>query len=381
MKLEVDPRRLKHLRTRIGIPLDVAATKAKVATDDLARWEEHAEPIDLEALRKLAKTYNRNWYVFLLEDEVGDPALPRDFRRLRGAGRDLSSATLLAFDDADALLQKISDLPRPGDEPHRIDLSIAGLNPEAAAATARQALGTDLRAQLEENQEYDGVRFWTKQIAKAGVYVAQLSFPYEEVRAFCRERDGIRLVVVSSKDFPRGRSFSMLHEFGHLLLGGDAMCKPRSDEAPESHPDNEEAFCNAFAAAMLMPEEQFKRDPDALAFRGRTVELGDAQALAWKYGASELAGLRRLATVGYISQENYARLQAETEDAYSGREQRSDGLRIRKQAARMVNENSRLYASEVLDAHARGDITFRDIGVLLDGNLKHYRKVREELAK
>ena len=132
---------------------------------------------------------------------------------------------------------------------------------------------------------------------------------------------------------------------------------------------------------MLMPEKQFKNDPDVVAFRGRTVELGDAQKLAWKYGASELAGLRRLASVGYISQENYARLQAETEDAYSGREPRSDGLRIRKQAGRMINENSRLYATEVLDAHARGDLTFRDIGVLLDGNIKHYGKVREELAK
>jgi Zn-dependent peptidase ImmA (M78 family) len=357
MKLEVDPRRLKHLRTRIGIPLEVAATKAKVAPGDLARWEEHAEPVEIETLRKLAKTYNRNWYVFLLEDEVGDPALPRDYRRLRGAGSDLTTATLLAFDDAEALVQKISELPRPADEASPIGVSIAGLSPEAATIAVREALGTDLEAQLDQSREYDAVRFWTTQIAKTGIYVAQLSFPYEEVRAFCRERDGVRLIVVSSKDFPRGRSFSMLHELGHLLLGGDAMCKPRSDGAPASHPTNEEAFCNAFAAAMLMPEKQFKNDPDVVAFRGRTVELGDAQKLAWKYGASELAGLRRLASVGYISQENYARLQAETEDAYSGREPRSDGLRIRKQAGRMINENSRLYAAEVLDAHARGDIT------------------------
>lgn len=363
------------------MPLEVAATKAKLAPDDLARWEERAEPIELEALRKLARAYGRNWYVFLLEDEVGDPALPRDFRRLRGAGTDLSTATLLAFDATDALLQKISELPRPTNEPSPVELSIAGKRAEAAATAVREALGIALEAQLDQGREYDAVRFWTKQIAKTGIYVAQMSFPYEEVRAFCRERDGIRLIVVSSKDFPRGRSFSMLHELAHLLLGGDAMCKPRSDETSASLPDNEEALCNAFAAAMLMPEVEFQQDPEALAFRGRTLELGDAQRLAWKYGASELAGLRRLASVGYISQENCARLQAETEDAYSGREPRSDGLRIRKQAGRMINENSRLYAADVLDAHARGDITFREIGVLLDGNIKHYGKVREELTK
>jgi transcriptional regulator with XRE-family HTH domain len=277
MKLEVDPRRLKHLRTRIGMPLEAAATKAKVAPEELARWEEHPESVELEELRRLAKAYNRNWYVFLLEDEVGDPALPRDFRRLRGAGDDLSTATLLAFDDAEALLQKISELPRPAGELRSIEVSIAGLSAEGAAIAVREALGTTLEAQLDQGREYDAVRFWTKQISKTGIYVAQLSLPYEEVRAFCRERGGVRLIVVSSKDFPRGRSFSMLHELAHLLLGGDAMCKPRSDEKPASRPDNEEAFCNAFAAAMLMPEEQFKHDPDAQAFRGKTVELGDAQ--------------------------------------------------------------------------------------------------------
>ena len=363
------------------MPLDAAAEKAKVAPDDLGRWEDHSEPIELEDLRRLAKTYNRNWYVFLLEDEVGNPALPRDFRRVRGARAKLSPTTLLAFDDADFLLQKISDLPRPTDEPRRFDVSIAALDPDEAADRVRTELHVDLQTQMNNSRQYDSIRFWTKQVAKTGIYAAQLSFPYREVRAFCRERDDIRLIVVSSQDSPRGRSFSMLHELAHLLLGGDAMCKPSPEEVT-SKPTNEEAFCNAFAAAMLMPEDVFKNDPEALAFRGKTVELGDAETLAWKYGASELAGLRRLATLGYISQENYARLQAEKEEAYEGREEKpTTGLRIRKQATRMVNENSRLFAGEVLDAHARGDITFRDIGVLLDGNLKHYGKVHEELSK
>jgi hypothetical protein len=96
---------------------------------------------------------------------------------------------------------------------------------------------------------------------------------------------------------------------------------------------------------------------------------------------SELAVLRRLTSVGYLSEENYQRLHNERAEEFADEPRPTDGLRIRKQATRMINENSRLYASEVLDAHARGDISFREVGVLLGGNLKHVSAIREELRR
>lgn len=172
----------------------------------------------------------------------------------------------------------------------------------------------------------------------------------------------------------------MLHELGHLLLGGEAMCRPRSDETSHSALA-EEPFCNAFAAAVLMPAEEFASDPAALALRGKSLNLGDAVQLARHFGVSELAALRRLATVGVISQEEYERLHRERDEEFSDEPEPSTRPRIRKQATRMINENSRLYATEVLDAHARGDISLREIGVLLGGNLKHVQAIREELRR
>jgi Zn-dependent peptidase ImmA (M78 family) len=172
----------------------------------------------------------------------------------------------------------------------------------------------------------------------------------------------------------------MLHELGHLLLGGDAMCRPRPDEAsPRAHA--EEPFCNAFAAAVLMPASEFASDPEAIALRDKSLELGDAIPLARRFGVSELAALRRLATVGVITQAEYDRLHHERDQEFADEPEPSSGPAIRKQSSRMINENSRLYASEVLNAHARGDITFREIGVLLGGNLKHVEAIREELRR
>jgi Zn-dependent peptidase ImmA (M78 family) len=174
--------------------------------------------------------------------------------------------------------------------------------------------------------------------------------------------------------------FSLLHELGHLLLGGDAMCRPRSDDRRPAL-GNEEAWCNAFAAAMLMPAGAFNHDPLARSMRGRTLELGDALELARRYGVSELAVLRRLTTAGYMSEANYERLHSERAEEFADEPRPTEGPRIRKQATRMIAENSRLYAGEVLDAQTRGDISLREVGVLLGGNLKHVPAIREDLRR
>jgi transcriptional regulator with XRE-family HTH domain len=277
MRLEVDPVRLRALRTRLGLPVEAAARRAGLDSAEIERLESAAEAVELDVLRRPAKAHNRNWYVFLLEDEPGRPALPRDFRTLvhRAA---LTTLTLTAFDDAEFLIQKILDLPRPG-APASISLpSIIGLAPETAAERIRTAKGVTLDTQRSQAAEYDALRYWSSLVANAGVYAAQLSFPYHEVRAFCLIEHDVSLVVVSSQDSPRARVFSLLHELGHLLLGGDAMCRPRSGDTA-AVTGNEEAFCNAFAAAVLMPSAEFANDPLARSLRGRTLELGDAVKL------------------------------------------------------------------------------------------------------
>lgn len=375
----MDPVRLRALRTRLELPLEAAAKVAGVDAAEIERLESAPHTVELDVLRRLAKAYRRNWYVFLLEDEPGRPALPRDFRTL-ARGRDLSAQTLAAFDDAEFLIEKILDLPRSGPPPRPSLPSIRGVDPETAARRIREAIGARLDAQRAQAGEYDAMRYWSTLVAQAGVYAAQLSFPYREVRAFCLVESGVTLIVVSSQDSPRARTFSLLHELGHLLLGGDAMCRPRSDDR-RAVAGNEEAYCNAFAAAMLMPGQEFADDPLALSLRGKRLELGDALDLARKYGVSELAVLRRLTTVGYISESEYQRLHNERAEEFADEPRPTDAVRIRKQATRMINENSRLFASEVLDAHARGDISFREIGVLLGGNLKHVPAVREDLRR
>lgn len=377
MKLQVDPVRLKHLRTRIHKPLGDAAKSAQVNEAGLRQWEEEPTELDVETLQRLAKVYGRNWYVFLLTtEEVGKPAIPKDYRRLPSSEQSLSPETLLAFEKASNLLTKIADLPRQ--EPLRFleRPAISSTDAEAAAQQVRSVLGIRQRDQAAKPGEYDSLQFWIEQIGRFGIYTAQLSFPYREVRAFCMKQRGYDLIVVSSQDDPRPRAFSALHELGHLLLGHDGMCRPSPDQVGAG---GEEVFCNRFAAAMLMPAAEFSQDPDVLALKDREVRLGDALAIARKYGVSELAALRRMATIGVIEDDDYFRLHQERDRQMEHRGADA-GRRIRQQATRMINENSRLFASEVVDAFNRGDLAFVEVGRLLEGNLKHFAKIREKLA-
>jgi transcriptional regulator with XRE-family HTH domain len=158
MRLEVDPVRLRALRTRLGLPVEAAARRAGLDSAEIERLESAAEAVELDVLRRPAKAHNRNWYVFLLEDEPGRPALPRDFRTLvhRAA---LTTLTLTVFDDAEFLIQKILDLPRPG-APASISLpSIIGLAPETAAERIRTAKGVTLDTQRSQAAEYDALRY------------------------------------------------------------------------------------------------------------------------------------------------------------------------------------------------------------------------------
>ena len=91
--------------------------------------------------------------------------------------------------------------------------------------------------------------------------------------AFKRENlvaDNLPIVGVNAKDSSRARSFSLLHEVAHLVLGhGDVDRSTRfwlSD-------DQEETFCNEVAGNVLVPEDALA--PLTVLQRGEILAEGD----------------------------------------------------------------------------------------------------------
>ncbi len=104
----------------------------------------------------------------------------------------------------------------------------------------------------------------------------------------------IAVIVTKKHDYIERKRFTLLHELGHLLINRYAEKLP--DEKTE------EAFCNRFAGAMLLPREvvieYFGRKP-------RALYLSELAFVQEKYGISIRAIMYRLKDLGIISERKF----------------------------------------------------------------------------
>jgi Zn-dependent peptidase ImmA (M78 family) len=358
------------------MPLAAAAERARVPEEELAQWETSPTPLPIDTCQKVARAYKRNWYIFLLEDEIGKPTVPHDFRKGRGEQVPLGPDSMLAFDGADLLLDKIESVNGPDPGRSIVDELSARLDdsPDAIAAKVRRVLGV---AGQPESNPYGVLRFWRFLLTDAGLFVSQVKFPREEMRAFCRSRNGHHLIVLSSRDVPTARSFSVLHELGHLLLGEDAMCKPTSwaDEAGSGA----EFWCNRFAASVLLPRLELQANPRYHELIAGKIDLGSGRALASEFGVSELALFRRLETFGEITNAEYQTLQDAADKDWEAKEGSSNSG-ILPPPKRVVYTESPLFVRQVFDASNAGDISLKEMSSLLNTPVHSLSSVREEAA-
>ena len=107
-------------------------------------------------------------------------------------------------------------------------------------------------------------------------------------------------ILLNARDAEGTRSFSMLHGYGHILLGaGDGggwgadgyICKEGrgGGAVAAAEEEGEEAWCDSFAAAVLMPPEHFSED------RGLAERMASSGARcaadAARMAAASLSGL------------------------------------------------------------------------------------------
>jgi Zn-dependent peptidase ImmA (M78 family) len=97
-------------------------------------------------------------------------------------------------------------------------------------------------------------RRWRGALQEAGIIVMTAAMPRDDCRGLAVPTDGdlVPIIVVTTDDSQTGRIFTLFHEYGHLLRRTAAFCG-LSPEAPEDE-DDEERWCDRFAAAFLMPE-------------------------------------------------------------------------------------------------------------------------------
>jgi Zn-dependent peptidase ImmA (M78 family) len=246
-------------------------------------------------------------------------------------------------------------------------------NPEEAARVARLRLGVEVGAQLSWRSTDAAVRHWRSALESAGVLVFRFRMPVDELRGFSI-RGHPPMVAITNQDTPPAQSFTLFHEWSHLLLGESGICKP-SELGRSDRVDDVEVFCNAFAGALLVPMAALESTSTVARLRVRELGANEAAvAIARAFSVSRFVALRRLLAARAITGRIYGEVVA------AWMQQPTAVRRSRfgpEPAVRTISELGRPFVTTVLSAQQTGKITETDAADYLSIAGKHLERVTE----
>lgn len=288
------PQVLKWARERCGLTLEEAAKRLKRTPAQLQKIENGEEQPVAGLFREMARIYALPEADLLADTVPAVRPLPIDCRTHKGLKTILGYETTVAIRKVQerlaalAYLSEINPTITGKALPH---IYLRG-NPEEYAAEERARIGIPLAQQIASDPQRL-FQTWRVIIENQGVSVFNEDFPLEEARGVSLFSEGWPGIILNRNEQIHGaRSFTLLHEYAHLLLREGAI----SDLNPHN---KTEAFCNRFAAAFLMPVAalQLVFDlPASGSFEPPVEALGNA---ARKLGVSISALALRLEQAGY----------------------------------------------------------------------------------
>ncbi len=378
-EVTVKPEVLRWARESMARSPHDVAMRLKLSETKVLAWESGEARPSFAQLKDLAKYLKRPVAALFLSHAPLDPAKPADFRTLPPELRaPFSVKTLLALRRA-RWQQSVYGEIHAADKNSCLHLGSATLSDDASklADHAREVLGVAIQKQIEWHDEVVALNAWKQAIERHGILIIEVLFPLAEGRAFCFADADSPLIALNSADALNGKIFSLMHEYGHLMLGVSGICD--MSEVGKAV----EQFCNKFAGELLVPQsslmgmEAVRRNKDNIWTEQTLSELSSC------YKVSREVILRRLLILGRTTCEFYEEKRNEWQEELA-----RVPRQVRKRphpAKACVRRNGLTFTSTVLDAAQRDLITYRDVSEYLSLDLKHLPRVetlvREESSR
>jgi Zn-dependent peptidase ImmA (M78 family) len=261
----VTPEVLRWARESAGHDAAAAAQAAGLYHWQLDMAEEGQLDITLAQAEKLAEFYDRPLVDLFLPEPPDEPNEEALFRRLPGAPRPpwppqmrkLARRVRGRQDAAAELYELLAELPPWLGSASRLRQIPDGELTEGVREILK--IGLDEQLSWNDSRGYVALRAWVDAVEELGVLVMQDgSMDLAGMRGFASLHDTVPAIVLNTKDDPRARVFTLIHELGHLL-----------------RPDASEQWCNDFAGELLMPRETLRVRFMALAADDPIKGIGD----------------------------------------------------------------------------------------------------------
>lgn len=386
LKALVEPKLLVWARKTASLSLEEAAKAGGVPLAKLESWEAGENRPSIPQLKKLANVYKRPLSVFFLPEPPSDFMALRDFRRLTEV-RDRPYSPQLAYEIRAAHERRavaVDIAERLGEEPERLGIRTRMTDdPEAVAKRLRERLGVTIDQQCRWGDPAKAFRAWRDAVEDAGVLVFALSgvhhrVPLEEVRGFAIAEDLFPTIVVNGKDRTNGRTFTLLHELGHIVLGQSAIENEIEPSKEMPAPDRAiETFCNRVAAAVLMPRDVVLADAIVTAKQRARTPWTNAEiaALARRYSVSREALLVRLSDLGRADRAFVQAKRREYARQYEEMEEEAESTGFAPYAIQVVSHLGRSFARLVLQGYYSRALTLSTASGYLGTQAKYVANI------
>jgi Zn-dependent peptidase ImmA (M78 family) len=316
----INPEIVVWARETAGLSLEEAArklafqdSKKSTATEKLFAYENNQKEPSRALLAKMAKVYRRPLLTFYLPDRprIGDRG--QDFRTLPdGEGAEDNPLVDTLIREIRARQSVIRQVLIEEEEAQLRSFIGSGEMAEGVdrmTERVAQTLSLDFAAFRNQTSHGDAFKFIRKAAEDAGVFVilqGNLGSYHSNIsllayRGFVLSDDIAPFIVINDTDAKSAWSFTLVHEFVHLLLGQTGVSGLIAEKRVEK-------FCNDVASEYLLPEDQFAQFQVAV---GSFEELCDAvsgYAFTHKVSSSHVA--YKLFKRGDVSKATYDRLAA-----------------------------------------------------------------------
>jgi Zn-dependent peptidase ImmA (M78 family) len=325
VKALINPTMLTWAREQAGYSLADAAHKLDIDDARLEALESDQETPTFAKLLDMADLYKRPVSLFYLKKPPKGWQPIQDFRRLPGAEGDFSPQLTYAIRQARERREVAIAIKAELNEPVR-EFTL-----RATLATNIETLGARIREFLEisetSQQRFAKKAFegWRAAIEAKDILVFVVPrLKIKEMRGTALAETTLPVILVNGKDRGNGRVFTLLHEFCHLALRQSGVSNVGSDRSDAPNPTVEK-FCNAVAAAALMPSDWLLRE-HLVANKGnvKTWDDDELDALARQFGVSPEAVLRRLLTLSRTTQTFYDSKRALFQKFYDDLEEKKE---------------------------------------------------------
>lgn len=302
MTTKVNPSVFKWLRESSGWSVEDVSRRLRTSEEVVRSIESGRRDPTLRQLRELSGAYKRPLAAFFLSEPKQEKPKPKDYRMTPHKTGVFEKKTLMILRMARTLQEIGGELSRNIDRDmkpviERVDISS---DPSRIAGIYREEFDLTEEKQIDFKTTREMFNYLRDRLENINILVFQESIPVDDARGFTLSDDFPNVIVLSSQDSIEARIFSLLHEFGHILLGESVVDSPD----PTGKVKNDiESWCNRFASHFLLPESLARSIFEM--HRSDLTETSMLKKLSRKYKVSKGMLLFNMLSLDYISRMEY----------------------------------------------------------------------------